>query len=193
MASLDPPNIDSQLMASVIIPSYNGAGKIPGLLEALACQTIMEFEVVLVIDGSTDNTAQVAERYGGRFRRLVVISRENGGRAMARNTGASQATAGLLIFYDDDMVPYSDSVEKHIIFHCNHEGIVCGHPFETTEPHHTDIQNYKAWLTHKWTGRYSDGITTMNTDDLFFTASNCSITKAIFNTLKGFDDNLSVA
>lgn len=181
------------LEASVVIPSYNGARKIPRLLDALAQQTERNFEVVVVLDGSTDNTEDVVKHYREKFLRMELITQKNGGRAVARNSGAHAANTDLLIFYDDDMEPYPDSVEKHISFHRHHAGIMCGHPLELPGVTKTDIQNYKAWLSEKWTGKYADGITVMDRDDLFFTASNCSIPRAIFDRLDGFNAKLKDA
>ncbi len=181
------------LKASVVIPSYNGAGKISRLLDALTQQTERNFEVVVVLDGSTDNTEEVVKRYQEKFLRMELIRQRNGGRAVARNSGAHAANGDLLIFYDDDMEPFPDSVEKHIGFHRQHVGIMCGHPLEMPDVSKTDIQNYKAWLSEKWTGKYADGITAMGRDDLFFTASNCSIPRATFDRLDGFNAKLKDA
>jgi glycosyltransferase involved in cell wall biosynthesis len=185
--------MDNQLKASVIIPTYNGGRKIHRLLDSLANQTLLDFEVVVVIDGSSDDTAKVIEKYRERFRQFDFISQQNGGRAAARNSGARIARADLLIFYDDDMEPYRDSVERHITFHQRNFGMMCGHTIEIDDRYQSDIQNYKAWLTRKWTGRYAEGVTVMNADNLFFSASNSSVQKATFWRLNGFNRELTDA
>jgi glycosyltransferase involved in cell wall biosynthesis len=177
---------------SVIIPTYNGAAKIPVLLKALAAQTYLDFEVIVVIDGSTDNTHAVvsAVQFGLPLR---IIEQPNQGRSVVKNNGAKNAIGNLFIFYDDDMEPAPDSVQKHVEFHQHHTGIVCGCSLERRSTNKTDIQNYKARLTEKWIEKYSPGLNRLTTKNLFFTAANCSITKENFSQLNGFIATLTDA
>src|SRR6185369_7237614 len=92
-----------EMKASVIIPTYNGAKKIAVTLDALCKQTAEDFETIVVIDGSTDNTLEVAQQFSSKLQELRIIQRPNGGRAVARNTGAAEAKTGVLIFFDDDV------------------------------------------------------------------------------------------
>jgi glycosyltransferase involved in cell wall biosynthesis len=172
--------VNRPLKASVIVPSYNGATKLPELLRSIACQTIQEIEVIVVVDGSTDDTADVLQRYHKTIPNFRIVIQENGGRSIARNTGARNATSNLFIFYDDDVKPDPQSVEKHLSFHKKYFGITCGDAVEVYGNEKTDVQNYKAWLTAKWTDKYAKGITQMTFDGLFFTAANCSVPSATF-------------
>jgi glycosyltransferase involved in cell wall biosynthesis len=179
--------------ASVIIPTYNGEKKISNVLNGLLRQTFKEFEVIVVIDGSTDNTLEVVERFRPSFTHLKIIGQSNQGRSKVRNRGVLDAAGDLIIFYDDDMVPFDDSVERHIEFHKTHKGIVSGFSLECQSPGKTDIQNYKAHLSKVWTTKYSDGVTRLNLSILFFTAANASIKKNLFDLLGGFNENLTDA
>src|SRR5689334_11983442 len=130
---------------SVIIPTYNGERKISRLLDALLRQTVKEFRVIVVVDGSKDNTVSILESYKSKFREFIVIVQENKGRATVRNRGAQAARSELLIFFDDDMEPFPDCVERHVNFQKKHEdSILCGYPIEIPAADKTDIQNYKA-------------------------------------------------
>jgi glycosyltransferase involved in cell wall biosynthesis len=84
---------------SVVIPVYNGARTIGRALESVFAQTFTDFEIVVVDDGSTDDTLAALERYGDRIR---VIKESNRGPSAARNTGVSAAAGDYIAFLDDD-------------------------------------------------------------------------------------------
>jgi glycosyltransferase involved in cell wall biosynthesis len=180
-----------KFQASIIIPTYNGASKIANLLDGLTKQTEMAFEIIIVVDGSTDNTAEVVEPFRKKFGDFKIVFQENKGRAYVRNRGVQEAISDLFIFYDDDMIPFPDSVHRHIQFHNETTGLLTGNPVEDFKSQHTDIQSYKASLTAKWLAKYSHGRTSLGYDNIFFTAANCSIKKKDFEFLKGFDERLT--
>jgi len=178
---------------SVIIPTYNGAKKIPMLLNALTRQSEKNFEVVIVIDGSTDETLDILSAYSNKFNLFKICEQPNGGRSKAKNHGAINALGEILIFYDDDMEPYPFSIEKHAQFHSHYDGLLSGNPVEVIDEHKTDIQNYKAYLTQEWTRKYQDGLNRLSEQNLFFPAANCSIRKDLFLSFNGFDERLTDA
>ncbi|MEX2231774.1 MAG: glycosyltransferase [Cyclobacteriaceae bacterium] len=181
------------IKASIVIPTHNGARKIHNLLDALLNQSCEDVEIIIVVDGSRDDTENVLKAYQKIFEHFKIVSQKNGGRSVARNNGARESSSELLIFYDDDMMPFPDSIQKHLDFQSSKSCILCGDPVEIFDKRKTDIQNYKAWLTAIWTGKYAEGTTRMRRDHLFFTASNCSIPKNIFWQLNGFDEHLTDA
>jgi len=181
------------MKTSVIIPTYNGAHKIPKILQCLQQQTLRPFEVIVAIDGSTDNTADVIKPYEGFFDSFKVVRQNNSGRSVIRNCGAGVAQGDVLIFYDDDMEPEAQSIDKHVDFHLKHVGLLAGNSVELTDSEKTDIQNYKAFLTRVWTEKYQDGLNNLKEENLFFTAANCSIRREVFFKLRGFDERLTDA
>ena len=87
-------------LVSIIIPSYNAASTIRETLESVCRQTWKSIEVILVDDGSLDNTADVAEAY--KDDRVTIIRSEHVGACSARNIGINEAAGAYLQFLDGD-------------------------------------------------------------------------------------------
>ena len=182
------------MKVSVIIPTYNGAYRILNTIKALEVQDFRNFETVVVIDGSTDNTQELLHQYQSTLNQLNIISQPNGGRARVRNRGAKEASGDLLIFYDDDMRPEPDSIERHFRLHQNHKkAIIGGNQLEDKQVLKTDVQKYKQTLSQKWTETYIDGVNKLTQDNIFITAANLSIKKTDFLQLSGFNEKLTDA
>ena len=112
--------------ASVIIPSFNGARRLPRLMAALSQQdTLHSWEAIVVLDGSDDDSERVLEAVTGVPLRVVVLP-ENQGTASALNAGFASAVGDVLIRCDDDLVPGPDFVRLHIEQHEDqqHVGII---------------------------------------------------------------------
>ena len=100
---------DHAVRLSVVVCSYNGARRVANTLEALQKQrTKASWELLLVDDGSTDDTADIARRMGVR----VVSDGMNRGLSAARNTGIEASAGEIVAFTDDDVVPPEDWIEK---------------------------------------------------------------------------------
>jgi CDP-glycerol glycerophosphotransferase len=90
----------------VVVPVYNVEEFLETCLDSLLAQTFEDFEAILVDDGSTDRSAEIAQRYADRDSRFRVVTQENGGLSKARNTGADVAQGEFLVFLDsDDALP----------------------------------------------------------------------------------------
>lgn len=101
------------ILVSVIIPAYNEEKYIGKCLNSLREQTFNNFETIIVDDGSTDSTRQIAENYGVR-----VFSLSHGGPGRARNYGASKAHGKILVFLDADLYldkNYLESIIRSIV------------------------------------------------------------------------------
>jgi glycosyltransferase involved in cell wall biosynthesis len=85
---------------SVVVPLYNKASYITRCLESICLQTFDDFEVLVVDDGSTDGSGEIAGRMPDH--RIRVISQRNAGEGAARNRGIAEARAGLVAFLDAD-------------------------------------------------------------------------------------------
>ena len=98
--------------ASIIIPCYNSAKYLDKLLSALRKQTVKPNEIIIVDDGSTDNTKEVIGGFSGM--NIKYFWKKNAGPAKARNFGAKKSKGELLLFVDSDCVPENDWLEEMI-------------------------------------------------------------------------------
>ena len=98
---------------SVIIPAYNTENYIKQCLESLVNQTIKEIEIILMDDGSKDNTLALLKAYEAEYPdRVKVLHKENGGQASARNMGLAYAQGEYIGFVDSDDWVSLDMYEK---------------------------------------------------------------------------------
>jgi glycosyltransferase involved in cell wall biosynthesis len=99
----------------VIIPAFNAAKYLPAALESVASQTFEDWQIVLVDDGSTDNTAQVVAPFIHRFGpKLKYIQQENRGMSAARNTAIRASTSEFIALLDADDVWTSHRLAESI-------------------------------------------------------------------------------
>lgn len=87
---------------SVIIPVYNVELYLAQCLDSVIGQTYKVLEIILVNDGSTDNSLAICESYAERDSRIKLINKSNGGLSSARNAGLNVATGDLITFLDSD-------------------------------------------------------------------------------------------
>ncbi len=114
-------------MFTVIIPAYNRAALLRACLESVFRQSHKDFDVIVVDDGSTDETPAVLAEYADRVR---AIRQENQGQATARNIGIAAARGQYLAFMDCDDVwfPWTLQTFHTIILTNNQPSIIMGHP-----------------------------------------------------------------
>jgi glycosyltransferase involved in cell wall biosynthesis len=100
-------------LVSIIIPAYNYAHFLGNCIESVLSQTHQNLEIIVVNDGSTDNTDDVVRRYSNR---ISYISKQNGGLPSARNAGLDEVKGDYVLFLDaDDHLP-RDSIAKRVQF-----------------------------------------------------------------------------
>lgn len=87
---------------SVIVPVYNVASYLPQCLESILNQDYEDLQVLLIDDGSTDDSGEICDRFAARDSRIQVIHQKNGGAASAKNAGLRVATGKYLSFVDSD-------------------------------------------------------------------------------------------
>ena len=87
---------------SIIVPNYNTEKYLPRCLDSLIGQTFKDIEIILIDDGSKDNSIQVMQKYAQKDKRIKVFTQENSGPARARNQGLENASGKYLMFCDSD-------------------------------------------------------------------------------------------
>jgi hypothetical protein len=98
---------------SVIIPTYNRAGYVVEAIDSVLAQTFNEHEIIVVDDGSTDNTKEVLAKYGDRLR---YIYQANAGVSSARNHGIQEAKADWIAFLDSDDIWFPEKLAVQMEF-----------------------------------------------------------------------------
>lgn len=121
---------------SIIVPVYNVEQWLHRCLESLFVQDMSEddFEVLIINDGSTDNSLLIADKFASLHSNIRVISRENGGLSAARNTGLMHARGKYVWFVDSD-----DFIEPNSI----------KHPLEYAEKYQLDVMCFYFQLAHE--------------------------------------------
>ena len=95
---------------SIVIPVYNKAAFLKATLDSVLAQSFTDFELILVNDGSTDDSAKVIA--GFKDDRIKYFEKENGGASTARNFGIAQATSRYITFLDADDYWYPDFLQE---------------------------------------------------------------------------------
>lgn len=90
------------VVISVIVPVYNVQNYLKRCLDSLICQTFKKIEIILVDDGSTDDSLSICQSYQKKDPRIKIIIQENSGLSAARNSGLKMANGKYLMFVDSD-------------------------------------------------------------------------------------------
>lgn len=108
---------------SVVIPSYNRAWILQEALESVLAQTYRDYELIVVDDGSTDDTQHLLLQYSGRIR---AIRQANKGVSAARNAGIAAAAGDLIAFLDSDDAWLPAKLERQVVFFDTHpDALIC--------------------------------------------------------------------
>lgn len=181
------------MKVSVIIPTYNGRQKIGTLLESLEEQSYKDFDIVVVVDGSTDGTVELLKQWQARQKKLRVLVQENKGRAGARNAGARVARSELLIFFDDDVQVHPECVREHLDHHASNPRSLAGGRVVSKATTTSLFSAYKHTVNAKWERPFFEIEGAVNQIAPFFAAANFSIPKSLFDDLQGFNEGLADA
>jgi len=98
-------------LISVIIPAYNVEKYLEKCIKTITHQTYTNLEIILVNDGSTDNTGKLCNEYSQKDKRIKVIHKQNGGQSEARNFALDVATGKYITFLDSDDYVSKDYIE----------------------------------------------------------------------------------
>lgn len=110
---------------SVIIPIYNAEKYIKDCLESVINQTYKNLEIILIDDGSKDNSKIICEKYALKDKRIKFISNSNHGVSYSRNYGIKLSSGDGIIFIDSDDYVKLNYIEKLVSFFDNNDLIIC--------------------------------------------------------------------
>ena len=94
--------LKKQPLFSIVVPAYNSAPFIKKCIESVLAQTCGDYELILVDDGSTDDTYSVCKNYAQLDSRIKVLHKQNGGHTSARNKGLKESVGKYIFFLDSD-------------------------------------------------------------------------------------------
>ena len=140
---------------SVIIPVYNSAAYLPACLDSVLSQTYQNIEIILVEDGSEDNSPRICNSYAEKDPHVHVLSGNHGGPGAARNLGIHAATGKFIIFVDSDDVCEPELLEKLISSIPEKPAksmVICGIRLtdEAGNPTGEFMENYRVLSSHDY-------------------------------------------
>ena len=175
------------LTVSVVIPTYNHARFLGQAIDSVLAQTLSPSEVIVVDDGSTDNTAAELVHYANRIR---LVRQQNQGVSAARNNGAEIATGDLLAFLDADDIWLPRKMERQVerfateselgLVHCGTEDID-----HTGKPLNRHLDGLDGWVAME--------MLLFRRAVILGGGSGIVIPRAVFKEVRGFDRKLSTS
>lgn len=132
--------LDKQELVSIIVPVYKVEKYLDRCVESLISQTYENIEIILVDDGSPDNSGKLCDEWANKDKRIRVIHKKNSGVSATRNRGISESTGKYLVFVDSDDWLEQNAVEllynKLIVENVD---MVCGSYFINTDETEKEI------------------------------------------------------
>jgi GT2 family glycosyltransferase len=185
-------NKKENLVISVVVPFYNAEKTLKSCLEALAAQTVKPCEIIMVDNGSTDASADIADKFVEKEPEIFKYVLENRrGPSIARNSGAKQSQGDIISFTDSDCIPDKNWLRNILIgFNDSQIGSVAG-----------KIKSYRTKnLYDKFHAVFTlKGFTESYTLSEFslvrggFPTANLSVRRDAFNKIGGFDETLKIS
>ena len=148
---------------SIIIPAYNAGEFIATCLDSCLEQTFKNFEVLVINDGSSDNTVEIVQKYICQDSRIKLICKNNQGLVEARRTGISEATGEFIFFLDSDDIIDHNALYK-LIKYDKYDLIIGGIVIESQNGssnyiQHTNIMKYPPSRSGMYANYLSKNIT----------------------------------
>ncbi len=172
---------------SVVIPTYNYADFISEAVESVLAQTFPVFEIIVVDDGSNDNTEEVIKQFGDKVK---YIKQRNGGVCAARNNGVENAGGDFIAFLDADDVWFPEKIEKQMakfaedtkigLVHCRMREF----DTESGETMRLHLEGEEGWV--------ADGLLLFDKTIIIGCGGSIIVSRKAFETVGGFDTNLKV-
>ena len=108
------------MKVTIIIPCYNASAYIASSISSIQSQTLTDWEMIIVDDGSTDNSADIVQQFSNKDPRIKLVQKANGGTASARKLGLEHATGEYIQFLDADDSIDTDKLSIQVRFMQQH-------------------------------------------------------------------------
>ncbi len=183
MNNIHNANLSKKPAVSVIVPTYNRANLLPRAIKSVLNQTFTNFELIIVDDGSTDNTLEIVRHFNNRRIRCISHDHTKGGSA-ARNTGINASRSEYVAFLDSDDEWLPAKLNKQLNL------------YETSSE---KVGLVYTWLVHVFddgrishsTSRYKGRIyKELLLKNVVGSASSAIIRRKVLSYVKGFDESL---
>ena len=139
---------------TVIVPVYNTGKYLRRCLDSVLNQTYRNIEVVIVDDGSTDDSPAICDEYAKKDNRIRVIHKKNGGLSSARNAALDSNPQGdYITFIDSDDWIAQDTYEYAIRLLCQKDADVLQYDYTLATDNNIFKENPKTEICHEWTGK----------------------------------------
>ena len=114
---------------TVIVPVYNVESYVKECILSLLEQTYSNLEIIIINDGSTDNSKEICEEIQGKDKRIIYISKKNSGVSDTRNVGIKQSTGDYITFIDSDDFIDNEYIDRMVtqLEECNVDMVVCNY------------------------------------------------------------------
>ncbi len=171
---------------TVLIPTFNRSALLLESLDSILAQTRPAHEVIIINDGSTDDTLERLKAYEGRIR---VLSKPNGGKSAALNFGLKHVTGDLVWVFDDDDLAVPTALETLV-------GLLEADPnadmaYGRHQRFSVDGSGEQRLLgTGYWTNCDSDEFLTATLDDMFAHQQGMIVRKSLYDQVGSFDESL---
>lgn len=153
---------------SVVMPTYNRSMQLMLTLKAFEKQTcsLNQFEIIIVNDGSTDDTLERLQQYHAPYRLTLLSLKQQSGRSVARNVGVDESKERYIIFCDPDFLVSPNFISTHALYHTKHPNtVISGAPniwqnvythmhadfsMEERGTMHEVLKHHGLWEDHFW-------------------------------------------
>lgn len=175
----------NEVKISVIVPVYNAKMYIKRCVDSILNQTYRNFELLLIDDGSSDNSGVICDEYAAKDNRIRVIHKDNSGVADTRNVGLQQANGDYILFVDSDDYIKVDMLEKLVkrAIECDSDIVMC--KYFTDKSGNLSTANMKYDEIYDGAERVKNGLIYLYYADYhngLYSLCNKLIKKCVFNS-----------
>ena len=170
---------------SVVIPAYNAAAFLAETIQSVVSQSYQHWELLVVDDGSTDDTPLIVQQMAAADSRIRLILQKNSGVSVARNCGTDQAKGKLIAFLDADDRWFSEKLAVHAEF-------MRSHPEASASFARAELINFDGTASHQKTNNFAVCVAAHSIlyTNPTITTSNIVIRKSAFEAIGGFDESM---